>query len=222
MPTFRNSLPIQGKHQGFDLKRTPTNSAIQGIVTSDDFIVCDTHFFHGRTIPCERETNAEGKTIDDTCCHPCSLKTPYRCHAYVAAFDVKKTEHYLFECTSNAAKAFEEYKLANGTLRGCCFNAQRPKGTPNSKVCIQTSPVNLAKVRIPPTPDLIKALSIIWRIPAIAIGTQTTGNSPAVAKANGRQIASILSQPDNAPEPLSVGEILNERSLMNFTKKPAT
>ena len=123
MPTFRTSLPSISRHQGFDLKRTPTSSALCGIITCEDLIVCDTHYFHGRTIPCERLTNAEGKTIDDTCCHPCTLKTPYRCHVYLSAFDLKKFEHFLFECTSNAAKPLEDYKLANGTLRGCNFYA---------------------------------------------------------------------------------------------------
>ena len=171
MPNFSNKLPPEGRHQGYDLKRTPPTGSIAAIVTCDDMIVCDTHFYGGRTIPCERIVNNEGKTSDESPCPACIAKQGWRTHAYLSAFNAKTREHFIFECSANAAKAFEEYRDANPTLRGCAFNASRPKGTPNGKVVIVTNSVNMAKVNAPKAPDVPRALAVIWRLPATAINT---------------------------------------------------
>ena len=71
MPTWRTELPPEGKNRGYDLKRTPTSAPLIAIITSTDLLVCDTHYWHGRTTPCERQCNAEGRTIDDTQCPAC-------------------------------------------------------------------------------------------------------------------------------------------------------
>jgi hypothetical protein len=210
MPTYRTSLPPQGKHQGFDLKRTPEIGSLQAIVTSEDLLVCDTHFFHGRTTPCERVLNDEGKTIDDTQCAACVDKIAYRCHVYVSAFDAKKLEHFIFECTSNAAKSLEEYRNATGTLRGCVIYSVRPKGLKNSKVVIETSTVNLAKVKIPPAPDLIRALAVIWRLPGVALEVKNNDKKNGKVRTINNRIRKMNNQPDNMPDPQSVGDLLTQ------------
>ena len=208
MPTWSNQLPKLQKHMGFDLRRTPQVSPLRAIVTSDDILVCDTHFFHGRTIPCERAvTDVDGQLTSGNC-PACREAMPYRTHAYVSAFDAKTREHFLFECTAMAAKAFVEYRDANGTLHGCGFSATRPKGLKNSKICIETTPINLAKVHIPEPPDLIKALSVIWRLPAPAIEVeQLSHRSPSVSIQQA-PLDRMRNQPDNVPDPPTVGDIL--------------
>jgi hypothetical protein len=171
MPRFSNELPAEGKHHGFDLKRTPTTGALQAIITCDDLLVCDTHFWHGRTTPCEREVNEEGRTIDDTRCPGCREKQAWRSHVYVSCFDAKRAEHFIYECTAHAAKPLAEYRDTTTTLRGCAIHASRPKGTPNGKVFIITNAINLARVKLPQPPDLIRALAVIWRLPATALNT---------------------------------------------------
>lgn len=165
MPAFSNQLPTQQKHMGYDIKRTPAASPLRAIVTSDDILVCNTHFWHGRTLPCERmQTDAAGNvTAGD--CQPCNDAMPYRTHVYVSAFDGKTHEHFIFECTSNAAKAFAEHRAAAGTLRGCGFQASRPKCGKNSKVIIELIATNPARLQLPEAPNLIKALCVIWRLP---------------------------------------------------------
>lgn len=169
MPIWRNTLPPEGKNQGFDLRRTPPTGSIQGIITSECLIVVDTHYWHGRTMPCERITNERGELMDDSPCQACQQKQPYRTHVYVSAFDSKNHVHYLFECTANAAKPLEEYYQATKTLRGCIFNASRPKGGLNSKVVIATNTANQARNPIPTQPDIPKALAVIWRLPGKAL-----------------------------------------------------
>jgi hypothetical protein len=172
MPNFSHQLPPPSAHQGYDIRRTPQSASLQAVVTSEQFLVCDTHYYQGRTTPCERMVNEHGKTLDDTPCPACQRKQPWRTHVYVAAYAPKAAEHYIFECTANAAKPFAEHIETNGTLRGFAFVANRPKGGINSKVVIQAVAVNLARVILPKAPDLRRALAIIWRLPADALTTQ--------------------------------------------------
>ena len=158
MPTWSTSTPTTSKHMGFDLVRTPIDAPITAVVTSPDFIGCDTHFWGGRTVPCERPD-----------CPACNSGMPFRWHAYLACIFTKSHEHVIFECTQLAAKAFEAYKLAHGTLRGCLFNASRPKKASNSKVCIATRPANLELIVLPEPPDLVKLLSVIWQLPTAGV-----------------------------------------------------
>jgi hypothetical protein len=139
---------------GFALKRTPTDKPFRAIVTSTEFIGCDTHFWGGRTIPCEKPD-----------CPACNAGMPYRWHAYLACILPQTHEHVIFECPQLAAKTFEEYTLAHGALRGCLFIATRPKKAANSKVCINAHPADLANLTLPQPPDLIKLMSIIWQMP---------------------------------------------------------
>ena len=197
MPTWQNQLPSVQKHMGFDILRTPESSTIQAIVTCDDILVCDTHFWHGRTTPCERPD-----------CPTCNESIPFRTHVYVSAFDAKARNHFIFECTAHAGKAFADYRAANGTLRGCAFFANRPKGKKNSKVCISTSPVNLQKILLPSPPDLIKALSVIWRLPNSGVYVEEKNHRPPTVKTHTGPINRMREQPNNMPEPPTVGEIL--------------
>ena len=209
MPTFRRELPPEGKHRGFDLIRTPQSSTLQAIVTCENFIVCDTHYWHGRTIPCERICDDRGNTIDDTPCQACREKIGYRSHCYVSAFDAKRCEHFLFECTAHAAKPLAEYHSATYTLRGCVIFAKRPRGTPNGKVCIETGTCNQQKVHLPEPPDLMRALCVIWRVPLTALSHQLemvegindaegyTTQAPTI-HTNAKRMNAMRKQPDNA------------------------
>ncbi len=183
---------------GFDLRRTPQASALHAIVTCDDLLVCDTHFWHGRTQPCERPD-----------CPACNESTPYRTHVYLSCFDAKRVEHFLFECTAHAAKPLDEYRAANQTMRGCIIYAQRPKATRNSKVLIQTATANLAKVNLPDPPDLILALSVIWRLPATAVNVTRKPYAAPEATIAHPALSRQRNQPDNMPDPPTVGEILS-------------
>lgn len=190
MPNFRNHLPTEAKHMGFDLRRTPASSPLRAIVTSEDFLVCDTHYFHGRTTPHE-----------DVCCPACAQSIPYRTHVYVSAFSSSGREHFLFECTAQAAKVFEEYREVNGTLRGCDFIARRPKGTANGKVLIQASPADLRKLKLPTGPNLALALAIIWRLPKESIQEERAKYRPPTVRTDAAALDILRKPPDNDIDP---------------------
>jgi hypothetical protein len=207
MPTWRNQLPPEGKNAGYDLRRTPATGAIQAIITCEDLVVCDTHYWHGRTLPCERITNDEGKTIDDIPCPACREKAAWRTHVYVSCFDSKKREHFLFECTTMAAKPLAEYRQSTGTLRGCVLHASRPKGIRNAKVVIETNVANLARSPIPNAPDIQKCLAIIWRVPLTGLSHQLTHEGETTIKAHADRLTEMREQPDNAVDMSHVGPI---------------
>jgi len=209
MPTFTNRLPEIGKHQGFDLRRTPATASLQAIITCEEMVVCDTHFWHGRTLPCEREVNENGKTVDDTACPACIDKQSYRTHVYVSAFDPKTREHVIFECTATAAKPLEEYFQVTKTLRGCVIFASRPKQGKNSKVAIQTNTVNPLKVPLPQPPDVIRALSIIWRLPKTSLPVEEKPFKAPQIRPDRLGLDKMRNQPDNAADPPLIGELLS-------------
>jgi hypothetical protein len=209
MPTWSNHLPPTEKHMGFDLRRTPQAAPLQAIVTCEELLVCDTHFWGGRTVPCERFIRLPDGALTAGNCPPCIDLMPFRTHVYVSAMDAKSREHFIFECTAHAGKAFEQYHEANGTLRSCIFHAQRPKGKPNSAVVLQTNTANLERVSLPDPPNLIKALSTIWRLPTTGLSASDPAHGKRELAAGGPAIARMREQPDNQPLPERIGDILD-------------
>ena len=199
MPTFSSDLPPNRRHMGFDIVRTPADKALTAIVTSENLLVTNTHYWGGRTVPCEMPD-----------CEPCNASIPYRTHVYVSAFTAFDHLHVIFECTAHAAKAFEEYRNANGTLRGCYFSAARPKRTKNGRVVITTKPADLAKIAIPSSPNLILALSIIWRLPMPALRELYAADGRSTIRTDPTRTAVMRQQPDNQPDPPTIGEIIGD------------
>lgn len=150
-------------------------------------------------MPCEGEN-----------CKACLAIVPYRWHVYVSAYSNKTKEHFLFECTAQAGEMFDSYYIANKTLRGCGFSSTRPKGGKNAKVFIETKAVNLDKQYLPDPPDLIRALCVIWRLPAGSI-TDPDGNQRSIMpRSNGETIRQMREQPDNAGSIHQMSDIVND------------
>lgn len=208
MPTWSTKLPKLQKHMGYDLRRTPQCASLQAIVTCPELLVCDTHFWGGRTIPCERQHVEINGTISAGNCPACNEAVPYRTHVYVSALETKTREHFIFECTAHAAKSLEEYRLANGTLRGCIMHASRPKMLKNAKVVIQTSPANLGRVNLPDPPNVILTLTTIWRLPLTGLAIEDKRHENPTVRTKKEPINRMREQPDNQPDPPTIGEIL--------------
>jgi len=117
-----------------------------------------THYFHGRTTPC-----------DDEKCDACDHGVPWRWHGYVSLYGPTTHSHGLFEMTARASEPLKAYREAHGTLRGCMILAKRINASPNARVIITTSVADLQSILLPPEPHILEALSIIWNIPLPAI-----------------------------------------------------
>lgn len=155
MPTFSNEMPHDPRGLSLPLKRCPVGKPVIAIVTSQDLIGCKTHFYQGKTQPCENES-----------CAACLDGVRWTWHSYLSAYDHAAKLHFLFESTARATEAFVQYRDAHGLLRGCLFRAQRTQLRANARVYIETKPADLEKYSLPDPPDLAKILGIIWNLPA--------------------------------------------------------
>lgn len=168
MPAWTNTPPSPAAPRSLTLLRCPAGKTLSLISTSSDLIGCATHYWAGRTQPCEAEH-----------CEPCTKGMPARWHGYLACLDPATRETYIFECTSAAAEKFLEYRNAYGTMRGMHFNARRAKNSANSRLLLQCTPADQARIRLPDEPDVAAILMMIWRLPqaAIAITPDATGSA---------------------------------------------
>lgn len=153
MPNYSNTPPADGRGPAFSIRRTPTRPPLSAIVTSEDLLGCATHFYGGRTIPCEAPD-----------CPACLDQMPWRWHGYVAAIDLTTMQHFIFETTAQAADVFVAYRARHGTLRGCQFEAKRAHERPNGRVLLRCKPADLQRTNLPQAPDIPRALNTLWNI----------------------------------------------------------
>lgn len=170
MPRWTSKVPDDPRGQGLPLVRTPAAGSLKAIVTSDNLIGCDTHFWGGHTIPCQ----GPGCPADEA-------GIAYRWHGYLSAYNPNDQLHFIFEMTAQAAKIFSDYRVENGTLRCCAFEAWRWKHTRNGRVMIKTNPGPLKSIALPQAPNLEKVMAIIWRLPIPNVEVHGINrNQPAV------------------------------------------
>jgi len=155
MPKWTTAIPEDPKGPALPIRRTPAFKKMLAIITSEDLIGTNTHYFKGRTRPCEGPG-----------CEAHLAGIPFRWHAYVAAEDIDTALHFIFETTAMGAEPFIQYREHHNTLRGCLFQAQRWKQRPNGRILIRCKPADLKDKRLPPAPDMIKCLSILWDLPS--------------------------------------------------------
>lgn len=160
MPTWTNEPPDPSDATPFRIIRTPATGKLLAIITSDEVIGTNTHFYNHRTLPCEGAT-----------CPACGDGYPWRWHGYVTALDPLTREHFLFEFPAAANDAFKAYRTNQATVRGCHFLATRAPQRHNGRVMIRCKPADLEREPIPSAPNLRKILCKLWSIPYTEIET---------------------------------------------------
>ena len=154
MPNFSHRPPDEPSGYGLPLIRTPANGRLILNLMSDKMIGCPTHWYGGRTIPCEGEN-----------CDACQDGYSWRWHGYVAGLIYGTRRAVIAEFTAQASEQIAIYRDAQGTLRGAILQSNRHRNRHNGRVLITMKPGDLAAMNLPPEPDLVKALSIIWNLP---------------------------------------------------------
>jgi hypothetical protein len=158
MPTYSNTPPPNDRGHALTIRRVAPGKPLICAITSEDLIGTKTHFFGGRTVPCE--------TPD---CKACTEGQPWRWHAYIGCFDPAPNEQFLLELTAQASTKLLEYRSTYGTLRGCKLRASRANWAKNSRLVIVVCPADLTKFTLPPPPNLERCLAILWNLPLPAI-----------------------------------------------------
>ena len=151
MPNWSARPKEKKDHLNLTLLRTPVGSGLTGIVTCDQMIGCDTHYYEGRTIPCESPS-----------CQACEAGIGTRWHGYLSIWSPKTTHHAILELTADASEEVYRYYELAGTLRGCMLSSRRKNAKNNSPIEITTKPANLAGLALPPPPNLADAMCLIW------------------------------------------------------------
>jgi len=184
---WSSEIPRDPRGQAFPLRRTPANGKLVAAITCENLIGCDTHFYGGHTIPCERPD-----------CGPCQDGMPFRWHGYVSAIEANTRLHFIFEFTAQAADTFDQYYKAHGTLRGCRFEAYRLHHRPNGRVILHCKPLDQQEVQLPKPPNIPNCMAIIWNLPAEQIDTRQKRNGrPAMT--NTHQTLGRFNTPKNLP-----------------------
>ena len=155
MPTWTNAPPSDPRGHGLPLIRTPAAGCLRAIVTSDNLIGTDTHFWGGHTMPCERPD-----------CDACNNGIGYRWHGYLTAFNPSDGLHFIFEMTAQAALPFNEFQTKHGSIRTAQFEAYRWNRRKNGRVIIKIEHSATPASVLPPAPNLHNIMAVIWRLPA--------------------------------------------------------
>jgi len=154
MPIFSHAPPTNDRGYGLPIIRTPANGKLELAITTPEIIGCPTHWYHGRTVPCE--------TVN---CQACLEAVPWRWHAYLAGILPRTRQHVILEVTAQAAEQIQAYAKTHPTLRNAILTAQRQKNRRNGRVIITMATGDPDKLHLPNPPDMIKCLSVLWNIP---------------------------------------------------------
>lgn len=182
MPRWSNEPPPNPRGPSLRLIRTPAAGKLTAIVTCDDLIGCNTHYWRNRTVPCEAPA-----------CDACDQGYSWRWHAYLTCLALDTNEHVILELTATAADPLFLYRETYKTLRGCMIQASRPSSTRNGRIELRTKPANQAQITLPREIDVPAALCHIWSIPlpdvtaprlsaglrGVNVEANTGGNHPA-------------------------------------------
>jgi hypothetical protein len=172
MPNFTDALPPKDQRPSLALVRVKPGKPIQAIVTATNFVGCETHYWHGRTAPCEQPN-----------CEACDDGSPTRFHAYIASWNPATNRSFLLEITRAAADAFDGYRNTYGSLRGCRYSVHRASSNPNSRVIVELHPADEQRFAIPQPPNVIACLCTIWHCsPPEAIAPRLNGNGSTNAR----------------------------------------
>ena len=157
MPTIYNRIPADATKYSLHLLRCGQAATIRGIVTSANIVGLHTHYFGGRTTPCQ-----------DTECKPCAQGFSARWHAYFGVWTAGKSRHVLLELTATPSLALQNYHDLHGTIRGAEIEVKRLGRRQNGRVQCTATPADLSKIIIPPEPTILPALATLWSIPLSA------------------------------------------------------
>lgn len=156
MPQYSTAPPKDSAGYGIPLIRTPANGKLVLAIVSEEMIGCPTHWYRGRTVPCE--------AVD---CQACNDGYPWRWHGYVIGMQTAGRRLVLFECTAQAAEEINKYRTINSTLRGCILTTARHRNRHNGRVIVTTQAGDLAQLNLPSPPLITAHLAKIWNLPAV-------------------------------------------------------
>lgn len=182
--SFSNAPPTDDRSFGLTLIRTPADRPLVAVITSDDLVGCNTHYWGGRTVPCQRPV-----------CKPCADGIPFRWHGYVGVFSPTTGKHALLELTAQACDPIAQYVLAHGTTRGAKIECSRHGRKQNGRVWTAISEAKSIPANLPDAPNIPAILAVIWNMPRAAMEPATRLEGDPEIIVNGETVDRLQTYP---------------------------
>jgi hypothetical protein len=153
------TAPIQWNHDPepeskspkLKLLRCPQGSLPPFVILSPSQFGGDSHYYGGRTIPCEGRE-----------CPYCAVHSKRIWKGYLAVWDAKHRTTGIIEFTKPCLETIRTYKAAHGTLRTHSIELHRAGKKINGSLSVILAPTAWADADIPPPPDVIAILTRMW------------------------------------------------------------
>lgn len=154
MPIAWDNRPDSPRRRNkLQLIRTPRGGKLQGIFLSTEAVGVWTHYYGGRTQPCQQEE-----------CEICAHQVTRRHHVYAAIWSPETQKSVLLEMTENAGEELLNRAEQKQSIRGLKFKTHRVNMKPNAPVTLVVMEDASALYQLPPEPDVVEALLIIWHL----------------------------------------------------------
>lgn len=173
MPHWSNTPPDRSGPRPLPIVRTPVGRSLYATIISDKMLGCPTHFWGGRTTPCEAPD-----------CEACNAGSPTRWHGYLIVFDERCRTSSILEIPDAAAEQLTLLAHSLPTLRGATIKASRTKSTRNARVLIELQPPSLEQKNLPRAAPLETLLALIWKLPTTAVSTVEDENNTNALRLN--------------------------------------
>jgi hypothetical protein len=161
MPDWSNTPPTCPHDMQYRLIRAPAARSLHCVMLAEKPIGCPTHYWKGRTMPCETAN-----------CEPCQLGIPWRWHSYTPIQIWGSNEKCILELTAQASEQLGPALAEFQSLRGVEIVIDRPSRRPNGRVRIVVAPARRPEGSLPPCPNTIACMSHIWGTDDRPLATQ--------------------------------------------------
>lgn len=153
MLNWKSQPPPKAEGYGMRLLRTPAKGGIRGMITCENLQGTPTHYFGGRTVPCQQKQ-----------CKACENGVGWLWHGYLSMILPSTHEHVLLELTAQACEQVNDFHKQHTVLRGAFVTATRAGKLANGRVILQLSPGDQTGIQLPDAPDIQKHMMHIWGI----------------------------------------------------------
>ena len=141
----------ESKTPKLKLLRCPQGSLPPFVILSPAQFGGDSHYYGGRTIPCEGRD-----------CPYCAVHSKRIWKGYLAVWDAKHRTTGIIEFTKPCLETIRTYKAAHGTLRTHAIELHRAGKKINGTLSVILTPTAWADADIPPPPDVVGILTRMW------------------------------------------------------------
>jgi len=153
---FRHRPSTDQMPQQLPLLRVPPKGLSGLVILSHDIVGCDTHYWRGRTRPCEAPN-----------CDACQANQRPRWRGYLAVMSQRTEKIGVIELTPAAVAPVDRAFRQARTLRGCQIALARKNEKPNGQLFAQISVPNETKEHLPKAPNLKTYLAKLWDLNVI-------------------------------------------------------